>query len=531
MAFPNQFFWMEKDVASVNENETNYGNSSGSELKRSHQWFIDGPGEHPFASKKQAVGVSNMNLFSGFLNSNVSPWANASSFQSLTSPSEHSFGSETNRTVNFDNRISLSVGSEKSDMGRKVDEDSFRNDSIFGLSMCHTLEDPRLGLNYGGIRKVKVSQVKESQNMAPASMELLYNGVGSNAMPTDHVYGKTDEGTIQMGLADNKKEEDTMSIVENYERENNTFISTGQTYSPGHCSVYKEDGNKTIAMVQTFGKIGNGVINMGQTFNTDENAISMGHIYDKGNNSSVSMGQMYHKADNSNLSMGRSYIKEESTIISFGGDNDDSTNYSSRIMSNYELLMAQPSLQNSEVAPEKELIKTSCDELLSTSHITSCESGNLSRKKEDPKMSKKTPANNFPSNVRSLLSTGMLDGVPVKYIAWSREKQLHGVIKGSGYLCSCQTCNFSKVINAYEFERHADCKTKHPNNHIYFESGKTVYGIVQELRSTPQNMLFDVMQTITGSPINEKSFRLWKESFLAATRELQRIYGKDEGTL
>lgn len=69
---------------------------------------------------------------------------------------------------------------------------------------------------------------------------------------------------------------------------------------------------------------------------------------------------------------------------------------------------------------------------------------------------------------------------------------------------------FIQVINAYEFERHAGCKTKHPNNHIYFNNGKTVYGIVQELRSTPQNSLFEVIQTITGSPINQKSFRLWK---------------------
>uniref|UniRef100_A0A2P2K6B8 Uncharacterized protein MANES_08G077300 n=1 Tax=Rhizophora mucronata TaxID=61149 RepID=A0A2P2K6B8_RHIMU len=233
MAFPNQFFWMEKDVASVNENETNYGNSSGSELKRSHQWFIDGPGEHPFASKKQAVGVSNMNLFSGFLNSNVSPWANASSFQSLTSPSEHSFGSETNRTVNFDNRISLSVGSEKSDMGRKVDEDSFRNDSIFGLSMCHTLEDPRLGLNYGGIRKVKVSQVKDSQNMIPASVGHVYDGLNCNTMS----HRKIDEDNISVDHVDGNREGNSIPVGETYEQENNTFISVEQTYSKGDDNI------------------------------------------------------------------------------------------------------------------------------------------------------------------------------------------------------------------------------------------------------------------------------------------------------
>lgn len=68
----------------------------------------------------------------------------------------------------------------------------------------------------------------------------------------------------------------------------------------------------------------------------------------------------------------------------------------------------------------------------------------------------------------------------------------------------------SKVLNAYEFERHAGCKTKHPNNHIFFENGKTIYQIVQELRSTPESLLFDTIQTVFGAPINQKSFRIWK---------------------
>lgn len=65
-------------------------------------------------------------------------------------------------------------------------------------------------------------------------------------------------------------------------------------------------------------------------------------------------------------------------------------------------------------------------------------------------------------------------------------------------------------LNAYEFERHAGCKTKHPNNHIYFENGKTIYQIVQELRSTPESLLFDTMQTVFGAPINQKAFLSWK---------------------
>lgn len=69
---------------------------------------------------------------------------------------------------------------------------------------------------------------------------------------------------------------------------------------------------------------------------------------------------------------------------------------------------------------------------------------------------------------------------------------------------------FLQALNAYEFERHAGCKTKHPNNHIYFENGKTIYAVVQELKNTPQEMLFDAIQNVTGSPINQKNFRIWK---------------------
>lgn len=75
-------------------------------------------------------------------------------------------------------------------------------------------------------------------------------------------------------------------------------------------------------------------------------------------------------------------------------------------------------------------------------------------------------------------------------------------------------------LNAYEFERHAGCKTKHPNNHIYFDNGKTIYAVVQELKNTQQEMLFDTIQTITGSPINQKNFRIWKGELIFSSLDL-----------
>lgn len=538
MSFQNQGLWMVKGAECINDGEINYDNSSSRiESKRSHQWLMDGEAEL-FPNKKQAIGVPTNNLFTGMLSTNATPWGNASSFQSVSGHfTERFLDSETNRAVDFDDRSIASVSSGKiNSIGRKLDEHLFGNDSPFGLSMPHMMEDPRSGLNYGGIRKVKVSQVKESENVMPASLEHAFSRVDCNTMSVAQSYDK-DESIISMGLAYNRQDENGMSTG-TYDRENNIFFSMRKPCNKGdeHISMsqtYKENGN-AIPMGHTFSNGENNTISMGQTYSkVDENIISMGHmghIYNKGNSGLVSVDQTYDKDGNNSLSIGQSRNKGESTIISFGGyDDDDDTNCSGKLTSSYELLMAQPSFRRSEVRNDNELVKSNVDTHVSALHVATSGTDNVSKKKDDIKTAKKLPSNNFPSNVRSLLSTGMLDGVPVKYTAWSQEKELHGVIKGSGYLCGCQTCNFSKVVNAYEFERHANCKTKHPNNHIYFENGKTIYGIVQELRSTPQNMLFEVIQTITGSPINQKSFRLWKESFLAATRELQRIYGKDEG--
>ncbi|KAJ8754276.1 hypothetical protein K2173_002176 [Erythroxylum novogranatense] len=532
----NQSYWMANRAACMNDNEINNDSSSRSELKRSHQWFMDGSDAEAFPNKKQSVEFPTANFFSGLLNSNVPSWGNTPGFQSIISPfNEHILDSESARTVNFDNRNILSISSEKLNVGRKTDAQSFANEFPFGLSMSSTLEDPRSGLNLVGIRKVKVSQVKESEDLMPISMEHAYNRADNVTMSINHAFDKTDESIISMGLAYNNEAGKIVSTGETYDRDTNMFISMGQTYTKSDEAIslnqeYKEKNN-AMALSQSFSKGLDDIISTCQTYRTDENSISLGQIHNNSNNSSVSIIQAYSKDENNNLSVGQSYNRGESTIISFGSNDDDDTYPSGRLMSSYGLLMAQPSLRGSELIPEKQLVKTSADALMSSSHITTIGGENDSKKKEDPRTSKKTPTSNFPSNVRSLLSTGMLDGVHVKYIAWSREKELHGRIQGCGYLCGCQTCNYSKVINAYEFERHANCKTKHPNNHIYFENGKTIYGIVQELRSTPQNMLFEVIQMITGSPINQKAYRLWKESFLAATHELQRIYGKDGGTV
>ncbi|KAG5515365.1 hypothetical protein RHGRI_036418 [Rhododendron griersonianum] len=459
-SFQNKGFWMAKGGGHLSDADAAYDNTARIESKRSHQWFDDAAEPELFPNKKQAVQTPNSKLTAGILNANPSPWENASSFQSVPSQfMDRLFGAEMNRPFNFTEQNIAPVGMDGSNMGRKSVDEQFGKDSPMGLSITHNIEDPEIYVSYGGIRKVKVNQVKDSGN----------------------------------GLRGPK---------ENY---NNPSI--GQAYT---------DGNET------------NFISMGQGYsNDDESGMLMGHTYNKGAADIRSIPSASEKGDDNSISIAQPYSKGETNTISFGGFNDEPLfEPLVRPLNSYQFMYDQSSVQTSETPEKKELDASNATALTNVSQVAKSRPESLSKNKSESKATKKQAPNSFPSNVRSLISTGILDGVPVKYVSLSREEH-RGVIKGSGYLCGCHSCNYSKVLNAYEFERHAGCKTKHPNNHIYFESGKTIYQIVQDLKSTPESQLFDAVQTVTGSPINQKSFRIWKESFQAATRELQRIYGKE----
>lgn len=130
------------------------------------------------------------------------------------------------------------------------------------------------------------------------------------------------------------------------------------------------------------------------------------------------------------------------------------------------------------------------------------------------KMSKKVTSDAYPTNVKKLLSTGILEGARVKYISTSGKRELLGIIKDYGYLCGCSLCNFSKILSAYEFEMHAGGKTRHPNNHIYLENGKPIYRIIQELKTAPLSQLEEVVKDVAGSSINEQYLEAWKAKLL-----------------
>lgn len=129
------------------------------------------------------------------------------------------------------------------------------------------------------------------------------------------------------------------------------------------------------------------------------------------------------------------------------------------------------------------------------------------------KMSKKVVPDSYPTNVKKLLSTGILEGARVKYISTSGEKEIPGEIRGCGYLCGCAACNFTNVLSAYEFEQHAGgSKTRHPNNHIFLENGRPIYSIIEELKTASLGRLEELVKEMAGSSVNEGSFHAWKAS-------------------
>ncbi|KAL5130225.1 hypothetical protein HKD37_12G033338 [Glycine soja] len=461
MSLQNKGFWMVKGSGQINDRETIFDNPTKIEPKRPHQWFVDAAEVDFFPNKKQAVEDADEKSSPGFSNVNIPPWENNPNFHSV--PNQfigRLFGSET-RPVNFTEKNTSYVLADDSNVRSKMITNQYGDDASFGLSISHSIEDSEACVNFGGIKKVKVNQVKEDDIQALEG----------------HNFGRPNNGNLHQA----------------YNREVETRSAS-----------------------------------IGQAFDRDGDASLMGLTYSKGDAHVRSFSAPFVKGDDSIVSISESYNKEDTNIISFGGFPDEKDIISvGRPAAEYDQLYNQSSVHGSTTAHEKELDVSSSDAVASTLQVAKVKSETVSKNKQELKTAKNEAPNSFPSNVRSLISTGILDGVPVKYISVSRE-ELRGIIKGSGYLCGCQSCNYTKVLNAYEFERHAGCKTKHPNNHIYFENGKTIYQIVQELRSTPESLLFDTIQTVFGAPIHQKAFRNWKESFQAATRELQRIYGKEE---
>uniref|UniRef100_A0A0E0L6P8 Zinc finger PHD-type domain-containing protein n=1 Tax=Oryza punctata TaxID=4537 RepID=A0A0E0L6P8_ORYPU len=145
--------------------------------------------------------------------------------------------------------------------------------------------------------------------------------------------------------------------------------------------------------------------------------------------------------------------------------------------------------------------------LQSKEAIDSTSDSSRSVKKMEMKMSKKVAClTKHPSNIRELLNTGLLEGMPVRYIIPSSKKAvLKGVITGCNIRCFCLSCNGSKDVCSYFFEQHAGSNKKHPADHIYLGNGNSLRDVLRACESSP---LESLEKTIRSSidPIAKRGY-------------------------
>lgn len=313
-SFHDKGFWMGKG----GDGDALFGNSSRVESKRDHQWFTDATEAELFPNKRQAIESPNSKSVSGISTCQLS-WDTVSAFQSP--PNQF-----------IDRLLGSPVGMDNGSGNKKMAHDQMDNGSLVGLSMSYTIEDPEINVNYGGIRKVKVNQVKDADNGASASNET-------------------------------------------------NFITIGPNYG-------NEDANVTL----------------------------MGHSYSGFDPAHRSMGPASGKDEENHMSIANSIsfdgFQVESEIETFTRPTND---YFVKDMNNYGLSFDQSTVSTLQSPGIKELDASNAIAVGNTNQ------GVKLKGKLEPKPVKKEAPNSFPSNVRSLMATGILDGVPVKYVSISRE--------------------------------------------------------------------------------------------------------------
>ncbi|KAA8544144.1 hypothetical protein F0562_022220 [Nyssa sinensis] len=170
-------------------------------------------------------------------------------------------------------------------------------------------------------------------------------------------------------------------------------------------------------------------------------------------------------------------------------------------------LLAIEDIKTEEVAKTEEDIKT--EEVAESDVVSSLVTP---ANKLEMKMSKKIALQKFPTKLKELLETGLLEGLPVQYLRGSKvrrpaEKGLRGIIRGSGILCSCDMCGGTKVVTPNQFELHAGSSNKRPPEYIYLENGNTLRDVLNACKDAPMEMLEVTIQNVIGFP-NRPTFCL-----------------------
>ncbi|XP_022755912.1 uncharacterized protein LOC111303754 isoform X2 [Durio zibethinus] len=119
---------------------------------------------------------------------------------------------------------------------------------------------------------------------------------------------------------------------------------------------------------------------------------------------------------------------------------------------------------------------------------------------------------NFPTKLKDLFDSGMLEGVNVRYARSSKVTRasgnsgLRGVIKGTGILCFCTACKGVKVITPTLYEIHAGSSNKRPAEYICLENGYTLRDVMNACKENSLTTLENALHIVIGSSMKKSSF-------------------------
>lgn len=454
-SFNNKNYWKSKDAGCLTDGKVHLEASSKEEQKRHHHW--DAAEEEFLSHKKQAAESIDNRPIPRSANMNISLWGNSSSSGSGQF-NDPDFVPDSIRSIDLHGKDISSSGTGHLNIQSRGLLGQFENDSTVNLSMSHTLKDP-LNLN-GEIGKGSVTGVRTSMNAFSMSigqpheirdnnkiLSCSTNQTNTNSIPFQTAYSEEDHNSISLGPSFNKANDNFILMGQTlgkgggefmlkghqYHRLNDNMLSMLQPFDKGSCGfvpldqqygdsnnnffpdgpVYTKEHENFVMMGPSYSKMSENFKLMAPTFDKRDALItSMNQTHQKEEDaSSISMGITFDSGNSNILSMGQNYDVGESTIISFGTE----ANSSSGVISGSDILISQSSVQVTEATPCKDSIETNAYQITKvTSTSKNC---GVSQSKEQ----KKGSANNFPANVKSMLSTGIYDGVPVKYLSWSRE--------------------------------------------------------------------------------------------------------------
>ncbi|XP_050239000.1 uncharacterized protein LOC126688368 isoform X2 [Mercurialis annua] len=130
------------------------------------------------------------------------------------------------------------------------------------------------------------------------------------------------------------------------------------------------------------------------------------------------------------------------------------------------------------------------------------------------KMWRSDSSKKFPTKIKELLDSGILEGQPVKYMRGSKAREageaaLPGIIRGSGILCFCSSCKGNEVVTPALFEMHAGSANKRPPEYIFLENGNTLRDVMNACKNASLDTFDeDVQLSIGSSSLKKSSFCL-----------------------